>query len=54
LFLIVSASDGRRHQSIIKVLDEISDPPILGLLHRKALKEKPLEGFRQIVDLMME
>ena len=41
-------------QSILKILDEISDPSILGLLHRKALKAKSLEDFRQIVDLMME
>jgi len=41
-------------QSIIKILDGISDPSILGLLHRKALKAKSLEDFRQIVDLMME
>ena len=41
-------------QSIIKILDETSDPSILGLLHRKALKAKSLENFRQIVDLMME
>jgi hypothetical protein len=41
-------------QSILKILDEISDPSILGLLHRKALKAKSLEDFRQIIDLMME
>ena len=34
--------------------DEISDPSILGLLHRKTLKAKSLEDFLQIVDLMIE
>jgi hypothetical protein len=41
-------------QPILKMLDEISDPSILGLLLRKAVKAKSLEDFRQIVDLMME
>lgn len=41
-------------QSILKILDGITDPSILGLLLRKALKVETMEDFRRTVDLMMQ
>jgi len=41
-------------RSLVKVLNEINDPSILGMLHRKALTAKSLEDFRHIVDLTMK
>jgi hypothetical protein len=41
-------------ESIVKRLNEIYDPSILKMLHRKAVKLDSLEGFREIIDLIMK
>ena len=39
-------------QSIVKTLNEISDPSILKILHRKAVEVKSLEEVGHLIDLM--
>ena len=39
-------------QSIVKTLNEISDPSILKILHRKAVEVKSLEEVEHLIDLM--
>ena len=41
-------------QSILKRLNEISDPSILKILHRKVVKVKSLDEFGRIIDLTMK
>ena len=41
-------------ESIVNRLNEIYDPSILKIFHRKAVKVKSLEEFVQIIDLMMK
>ena len=41
-------------QSILKRLNDISDPSILKILHRKAVKVKSLDEFGQVIDLIMK
>lgn len=41
-------------QSIVKALNEINDPSILKMLHRKAVKVKSFEEFEHVIDLMMK
>lgn len=41
-------------RSILKILNEISDPSILKSLLRKAVTVKSLDEFRQIIDLIMK
>ncbi|MBC2695735.1 MAG: hypothetical protein HF982_10770 [Desulfobacteraceae bacterium] len=41
-------------KSILNRLNEIYDPSILKILHRKAIKVNSLEEFEQIINLMMK
>ena len=41
-------------ESIVNRLNEINDPSILKILHRKAVKANSLEEFEQIIDLMIK
>jgi len=41
-------------QSIVKTLNEISDPSILKILYRKAVEVKSLEEVGHLIDLMMK
>ncbi len=41
-------------QSIAETLGRITDPSILKILHRKAVKVESLEDFRHLLDLMMK
>ncbi len=40
-------------ESIVNRLNEIYDPSILKIFHRKAVKVNSLEEFEQIIDLMI-
>ena len=41
-------------KSIVNKLNEIYDPSILKIFHRKAMKANSLKEFEQIIDLMMK
>jgi hypothetical protein len=41
-------------QSVIKKLNEITDPSVLKVLRRKALKAKSLDEFEKVLGLMMK
>ena len=41
-------------ESMLKRLNEIHDPSILKMLHRKAVKVDSLEGFGEVIDLIMK
>ena len=41
-------------ESIINRLNEIYDPSILKIFHRKAVNANSLEEFEQIIDLMIK
>lgn len=41
-------------RSILSVLNEINDPSILKILHKKAVTVKSLDEFEQVLDLIMK
>ncbi len=41
-------------QSVMKRLKEINDPDILKMLHKKSLRADSMDGFRKIMDMILE